>query len=107
MVLILESVRSDAQPPKRNPQKDDKQIVDSKAQKRTLAASIQFNKELGLPYKSLTTLGSRIDTARRGHDPVSLAHAASELSVAEKVSGKQASVTSSTLLKESAELAKL
>ena len=40
-------------------------------------------------------------------DPVALAHTASELAVAEKVSGKQADVTSSTVLKEAAELAKL
>ncbi len=56
---------------------------------------------------SLGTLGSRIDTARRLPDPVALAHAASELKVAEKVSGKKASLTSKALLAESAELARL
>jgi hypothetical protein len=38
---------------------------------------------------------------------VALAHAASELAVAEKVSGKKASLTSSVLLQEAAELARL
>src|SRR5262249_10699704 len=52
-------------------------------------------------------LGSRIDAARRAADPVALANAASELSVAEKVSGKTASLTSPQVLQEAAELASL
>src|SRR5205823_8239229 len=87
--------------------KDDQQKVDSQGQKKTPAARVDFKKELNLPYNSLSTLGARIDTARRGHDPVALAHAASELSVAEKVSGKKAGVTASTLMTESAQLAQL
>src|SRR5262249_4039454 len=51
--------------------------------------------------------GSRIDAARRAPDPVALAHAAGELAVAEKVSGKKASLTSKALLAEAAELATL
>jgi hypothetical protein len=85
----------------------DKQVVDSKAVKQPSAASVNFKKELKLPYATLGTLGARIDEARRKHDPVALAHAASELNVAEKVSGKKASLTSMQVLKESAELAKL
>src|SRR5713101_2387744 len=85
----------------------DKQAVDSKATRKTAAASVNFRKELNLPFQSLSTLGSRIDTARRASDPVALAHTASELSVAEKVSGKQAKVTSAAVLNEAAELAKL
>jgi len=85
----------------------DKQAVDSKATRKTAAASVNFRKELNLPFQSLSTLGSRIDTARRASDPVALAHTASELAVAEKVSGKQAKVTSAAVLQESAELAKL
>ena len=53
------------------------------------------------------TLGNRIDTARRQYDPVALGNTASELALAEKVSGKQASLTSTALYKESVELAKL
>ncbi len=49
----------------------------------------------------------RFDAARHAHDPVALAHAAGELSVAEKVSGKKADVTADAVLKESIELAKL
>jgi hypothetical protein len=85
----------------------DKQVVDSKATKRASATAVNFKKELGLPYPTLGTLGSRIEAARRAPDPVALAHAASELSVAEKVSGKKASLTSAAVLNEAAELAKL
>ena len=101
LLLVLASLAAD--PPK----KDDKQTVDSKAQKRTPATATDFRKELGLPFPSLGTLGGRIEQARRAHDPVSLAHTASELSVAEKVSGKKASLTAKEVLKESQELAKL
>jgi hypothetical protein len=89
------------------PPPEDKQVVSSKATARTVATSVNFKKELGLSYPSLGTLGSRIDTARRTPDPVALAHAANELAVAEKVSGKTASLTSAQLIKESAELASL
>src|SRR5262249_9832483 len=85
----------------------DKQVVDTKATKRPSAGAVNFKKELGLPYPSLGTLGSRIEAARRAPDPVGLAHAASELHVAEKVSGKQASLTSQAVLQEAAELAQL
>jgi hypothetical protein len=86
---------------------DDKQVVSSKATRRPAAASVKFRNELNLPFGSLNTLGSRVDAARRAHDPVALAHAASELSVAEKVSGKKASLTSNQLMQESAQLAAL
>jgi uncharacterized protein (TIGR03000 family) len=84
---------------------EDKQAVTSKATQRPAAATINFRKELKLPFDSLSTLGSRIDAARRKPDPVALAHAASELAVSEKVSGKQASLTSKMLAKEAGELA--
>ena len=48
--------------PKPDPKPDDMQVVDSKPQKRTPATSINFNKELNLPFPTLHTLG----TARRG-----------------------------------------
>src|SRR5262245_55850865 len=85
----------------------DKQVVTSKPTKRVRASSINFRKAYGLPLASLGTLGARIDAARRAPDPVALAHAAGELKVAEKVSGKKASLTSNALLAEAAELAKL
>ena len=86
---------------------DDQQTVAAKGAKAPLAAAIDFRKEFGLPYPSLGTLGGRIDAARRSQDAVSLAHAGSELNVAEKVSSKKASLTSSAVLKEAAQLAKL
>jgi hypothetical protein len=94
-------------PKKDDPAAQDREVITSKATRRTAASSVNFRKELNLPFPTLSTLGSRISAARRSADPVALAHAASELAVAEKVSRKKASLTSSTLLKESAELAKL
>jgi uncharacterized protein (TIGR03000 family) len=85
----------------------DQQVVRSRPTTRTPATSVNFRKELNLPFASLGTLGSRIEAARRAPDPVALAHAASELDVAEKVSGKTASLTSKQLIKEAAELAAL
>jgi hypothetical protein len=89
------------------PKAKDEQVVKSKAGKRTPAKTINFKKAFGLPFDSLGTLGGRIDAARRKPDPVALAHQASELAVAEKVSKKKASLTSKALLAESAELARL
>jgi hypothetical protein len=89
------------------PREKDQQVVTSLPGKRTSATTINFRKALGLPFDSLGTLGSRIESARRKPDPVALAHLASELGIAEKVSGKKASLTSKTLLAESAELARL
>src|SRR5215470_586327 len=84
---------------------EDVQVVKTKATPTPAAASVNFRKELKLPFDSLATLGSRVDAARRKPDPVALAHAANELGVAEKVSGKTASITSKQLAKEAAELA--
>jgi hypothetical protein len=95
-------------PPRKGKVKEkEKQTVTSKASKRTPATAINFKKAYGLPFHSLGTLGARIEAARRKPDPVALAHMASELAVAEKVSGKKASLSSKALLAESAELAQL
>ena len=106
-LLSLVSILPADTPKKSAPTGDDKQVVDSKATPRTAAASVNFRQQLGLPFPSLGTLGTRVDAARRAHDPVSLANASSELAVAEKVAGKKAAVTSSQLFKESVELAKM
>jgi hypothetical protein len=96
------------QPPKgADPASGDKETIKSTPTKVTPAASVKFRKDLNLPFTSLNTLGSRIDSARRSGDPVGLASAASELHTAEKVSGKTTSLTSKQLLGESAELASL
>jgi hypothetical protein len=94
-------------PKKDDPASNDQQSVDSKATHKTAASSVNFRKSFNLPYPTLNTLGARIDAARRAPDPVALAHTAGELAVAEHVSGKQAAVTSSAVIKEAAELAKL
>jgi hypothetical protein len=106
-LLSLVSVLSADTANKDAPANDDKEVVDSKATQRTPAAAVNFRQQLGLPYPSLGTLGTRIDAARRAHDPVSLANAANELSVAEKVSGKKADLTSDQTFTESVELAKM
>src|SRR5271166_6061562 len=98
-----------ADPPKKDPAlPEDKEVVSSKKPvKRPLAATVNFRKQLNLPFNTLATLGARIDAARHAQDPVALAHASSELAVSEKISGKKADLTSSAVYAESAELARL
>ncbi len=104
-LLVLSCCIAGDRPARADQPPEDQETVTSKSNGRTPAAGVNFRKQLGLPFASLSTLGSRIDASRRAHDPVALANAAHELAVAESVSGKKASVTSSALLKESAELA--
>ena len=101
-VKAQETVAAPAEPRIDQAAADDKQVVESKSAPRPAAASVNFRKQLGLPYPTLRTLGSRIDTARRTHDAVGLANAAAELAGAEKLSGKQAGLTSSALMNEAA-----
>src|SRR5262249_7163704 len=96
-----------AEKPEGKEKEKDTQVVTSKASKRVLATTIDFRKTHGLPFDSLRTRGARIEAARRKPDPVALAHAASELRVAEKLSGNTASLTSTALLAEAKELAAL
>jgi hypothetical protein len=103
----LASLAGGDEPKKDDPTMADKEKIDTTATKRPTAAGIKFRKQLGLPLATLNTLGSRIDAARRAHDPVALANTAAELSVAEKVSGKKADLLSKELMKESAQLAAL
>jgi hypothetical protein len=107
MILALGAACATVESQQPAAQQNDQESLSSKAQKTSPAAQVDFKSALGLPFNSLSTLGSRIDAARHAHDPVSLAHTASELAVAEKVSGKQASVTANALVQESAKLAKL
>jgi hypothetical protein len=81
--------------------------VEAKKETAKPARSVNFAKDLGLEFNSLTTLGTRISAARAEADPVCLASLGQELAAAEKVSGKTASITSADLLKEAAELAKI
>jgi hypothetical protein len=105
--LLLVAVNRADDPKTDDPASQDKQMVNSKAVPKRAAASVNFKKELGLSYPSLGTLGARIDAARRAPDPVTLAHAASKLDVAEQFSGHKASLTSPEVLAEAAELASL
>ncbi len=105
--LMLATLNGAAEPGKADPAGEDQQVVKSTANAQAPAAAVNFRKDLNLSYPSLSTLGARIDAARRAPDPVALAHTASELNVAEKVSGKAASLTSKQVLTEAAELATL
>src|SRR5262249_31383781 len=101
----LASLRGGDAPKNDHPAAADKEKIDSNAAVPPTASGIKFRKELGLPLNTLNTLGARIDAARKAHDPVALANTAQELSTAEKVSGKKASLLSTELMKESAQLA--
>lgn len=81
--------------------------LESKAEQRETATSVDFNAALGLQFPSLTGLGARIEQAMQDADPVGLANAAHELAIAEQVSGKEASITSAELLEKAVGLAKL
>lgn len=79
----------------------------SKLEKTVLAASVDFTGTLKLPFQSLVSLGSRIDSARLASDPVLLSAIARELAVAEKISGKNAPLTAANLSDEAITLVKL
>ena len=71
------------------------------------ACQVNFAKELGVPLDYLGSIGHRISLARKIPDPVELALTAQALSVAERVSGKKASITSDQVHAEALELAKM
>jgi len=79
----------------------------SKLEKAPTATTVDFAGSLKLPFTSLSSLGARIEQNRLEADPVGLASAAHELGVAEKVSGKKASLTADALKEEVVGLAKL
>jgi hypothetical protein len=81
--------------------------VESKVEKYQPATNIDFGAEFDLSFPSLATLGARIEQARRGCDPVRLAHLSNELALAEKLSKKEGSITSKDLLKQAARLAEM
>lgn len=80
----------------------------SKATKYVAGTTVDFSAALDLSFASLTTLGSRIEQCRIiAPDPMGLAAAAKELAVAEKVSGKKASLSSGELMREAIHIAKV
>ena len=88
-----------------DPKKDEKAFT-TKASKSEPATHVDFNGALGLSFDSLATLGSQIEEARRGPDPLALANAATYLAAAEAAAGKKAPLTAEQLLKEAVALAK-
>ncbi len=106
--LVATATFSQAQQPKKDdPATADKEVVDSRIRKKQAVACLNFRKELGLPFATLSTLGSRIAAARRESDPVAMASAAMELASAERIAGKKASVTSHALINEATDMASL
>jgi hypothetical protein len=71
------------------------------------ASRVDFVQELGVSLDYLNGIGHRISVARAKPDPVELAMAGQALAVAEKVSGKQASITSAQVIGEALDLAKM
>jgi len=107
IVAILGLVASGLSPTAQGQPKKEGKKIEAKMEAGTPAASVNFSKELGLEFVSLTTLGGRIAAARVVADPVALAAAAQELAAAEKASGKTAAINSADLLKEAVQLAKI
>jgi hypothetical protein len=83
-------------------EKTDVSKVDTTAKKVVCANCIDFKEELGLNFSSLTSLGTRIESARTS-DPAALAAIAAELAVLERVSGKTATINSKELMAEAVE----
>lgn len=71
------------------------------------ACTVNFRKELGVPFDYLMSIGSVIHQARETPDPVALASAAKSLAAAEAVAEKKAQVTSDQVLAEAIELVTL
>jgi len=71
------------------------------------ACRVNFRKELGVDLEYLDSIGVDIHNARKTPDPVALALCAKGLAVAEQVSGKKASYTSTQVMQEAVKLAKL
>ena len=106
LMLLAAGVVSAAEPEK--PKAGAKgTTIKVKATTAVSAATIDFRKELGLPFESLAWLGGRIERSRTDADPVGLAACAQELQAAEKVAGKQASLTAAALTAEVIETVKL
>lgn len=70
------------------------------------AAALRFDKELGLPFPNLRTLGVRIEEARIDPNPVVLALCAVELRAAENAAGKQSAYDSTELMDAAVDLAR-
>lgn len=89
---------------------DEKELHSTYAKDRVktcgVAGCVNFAKEFGLSLDYLGSIGNRIALARKAPDPVELALCSQALAVAEKVSGKQASITSEQVRAEAIDLAK-
>jgi hypothetical protein len=85
--------------------KENEELVPLKRINYVSARTVDFNKELGVPFAGLLTLGTRIETAAKDLDPVSLAAAGLELKAAETAAGKTASYTSQKVLDRAVQIA--
>jgi hypothetical protein len=99
-VSLLSPARADEKKPA-----DKTQVVDAKKMPPITAPN--FAKVFNLGLDTTDTLGYRLVTARKAHDPLALALIAVELRALEEASGKKAEVTSANVEKMAVELAKL
>lgn len=82
--------------------------LETNAEKRTPANTIDFNAELQVPLQALSHLGQMIEEARQEADPICIASAANILAAAESLAGdKRAKLTSSELWDEAMKLAEM
>lgn len=94
-------------------QQDEETVIDTMVSKSGEmapclgACTVNFRKELKVPFEYLDGIGAVIHQARKLPDPVGLASAARSLEVAEQIAGKKASVTASVVMAEAVRLAKL
>ena len=70
------------------------------------ALTVDFGRELDLPFPNLVTLGSRIEVAKGECEPITVALCALELQAAEAAAGKKASYTSEEVMEAAIFLAK-
>jgi len=81
--------------------------IKSKLKKHELATAHHYKNIYDLPFRTLTTIGTRIEQARTVPDPVALGEIAGEMKVAEEVSGKKAPLTAAELMKEAVDLVRM
>jgi hypothetical protein len=83
------------------------QVQNIESRREKLPPIPDFAKSFRLPFESITTLGPRLADARQKCDPIALALIATEIGVAEKVSGKRAELTADDVLNEAVDLARM
>jgi hypothetical protein len=82
-------------------------VIRSKLEKHVLATAHDYKNVYDLPFRTLATIGHRIELARVAPDPIALAEIAGEMKIAEEVSGKKSPLTSEQLMAEAVHLVQM